>query len=47
MMLYDLRGIAQTVRERHQGALGQDVWGQRFSASELRHDVDEGEGEGT
>jgi hypothetical protein len=47
MALDDLRSIAQTVGERHRGALGKDVWGERFSASELHHDIDEGEGEDT
>jgi hypothetical protein len=47
MVLDDLHGVAQTIRERHRGALGKGVRGKRFSADELRHDVDEGEGEGT
>jgi hypothetical protein len=47
VMLYDLRGVAQTIRECRQDALGQDVWGERLSTGELRHDVDKGEGEGT
>jgi hypothetical protein len=45
-VLYDLRVVAQTLRESYRGALGQDVWGERVFASELRYDVDEGEGEG-
>jgi hypothetical protein len=47
MALDNLRGVAQTVRERCRGALGQSVWGERLSAGELHHNVDEGEGEGT
>jgi hypothetical protein len=45
-MLYDLRSITQIIGEHRQGALGQDVWEERLSAGELRHDID-GEGEGT
>jgi hypothetical protein len=47
MALDDLRGIVQTIGERHRGALSKDVRGERFSASELHHDIDEGEGEDT
>jgi hypothetical protein len=47
MALDDMRGVAQIVRECRQGALGKDIWEERFSTGELRHDVDEGEGEGT
>jgi hypothetical protein len=47
MTLDDLRGIAQTVGECRRGALGKDVWGERFSTGELHHDIDEGEGEDT
>jgi hypothetical protein len=47
MKLYDLCGVAQTVGERCRGTLGQDVWGEWHSVGELRHDIDEGEGEGT
>jgi hypothetical protein len=46
MALDDLCGIAQTVRERHRGALSHDVRGERFSVDELCHDVDERKGEG-
>jgi hypothetical protein len=47
MALDDLRGVAQAIRERRRGALGKDVRGERFFASELHHNVDEGESEGT
>jgi hypothetical protein len=46
MALYNLHGVAQIIRERYRGALGQSVWGERLSTGELRHDVNEGEGEG-
>jgi hypothetical protein len=45
MVLNNLHSVAQTIRERCRGALGQSVWGERLSAGELRHDVDDGEGE--
>jgi hypothetical protein len=42
MVLDNLHGVAQTVRERYQGVLGQSVQGERLSVGELRHNVDEG-----
>jgi hypothetical protein len=45
MVLDNLRGVAQTIREHCQGALGQSVQGEHLSAGKLRHDVEEGEGE--
>jgi hypothetical protein len=45
MVLNNLRGVAQTVREHCRGALGQNVRGEQLSAGELHHDVDKGEGE--
>jgi hypothetical protein len=47
MALNDLRSVAQIVREHRRGTLGKDVQGEWFSTDELRHDVDEGESEGT
>jgi hypothetical protein len=47
MALDNLRGIVQTVRERRRGTQGRDIWGEGFAASELRHDIDEGEDKGT
>ena len=40
-----LRGIAQTRRERRQGALVEVFWGERLSSGKLRHDVGKQEGE--
>jgi hypothetical protein len=45
MVLDNLRGVVQIIRERYRGALGQSVRGERLSAGKLRHDVDEREGE--
>jgi hypothetical protein len=43
----NLHDVAQTVRERCRGVLGKSVRGEQLSVGELRHDVDEREGEGT
>jgi hypothetical protein len=42
-----LHGVTQAEWVCHRGILGEDIWGDQLPVGELRHDIDEGEGEST